>query len=197
MRLLRPLNSILLILALVAACGSTSSGDANDGGGGSSGATASSDVGGYGGGGSSEETPPGDGNGGGGGSGSGVDLGNNGTITYQLGGDLESSGELKFVYLEGAMSQFAEGGWVAYFYSDSDPNLIIQINSNPASNILNYGDGESLVVGTEEAGCTFDYSTNDESGLVGTIDCPTTVASNVNTGDLITVSLHATVDAHT
>jgi len=195
MRLLRPLSSILLILALVAACGSTSSGDANDGGGGSSGATASSDVGGYGGDGSSEETPPGDGNGGGGGS--GVDLGNNGTITYQLGGDLERSGELKFVYLEGAMSQFAEGGWVAYFYSDSDPNLIIQINSNPASNILNYGDGESLVVGTEEAGCTFDYSTNDESGLVGTIDCPTTVASNVNTGDLITVSLHATVDAHT
>jgi hypothetical protein len=166
---------LILTLSLVAACGGATTEASNDGGGGgSSEAPASSDVGSGGGGGGTGE----------------------GSISYGLSGDVDKSGDLPFLYVEGGLSQFVEGGWVAYVYSDSDPNVVIQINSNPASNIVNYGDGEFLVVGTEESSCTFDYSTNDESGLVGTIDCPATTSSNVNTGALLKVGFHATVNAH-
>jgi hypothetical protein len=62
---------------------------------------------------------------------------------------------------------------------------------------VNYGDGEVLVVGTADAGCTFKYSKNDSGGLKGTIDCPTTVASNVTSGALMRIAFHGEVDAHT
>jgi hypothetical protein len=100
-------------------------------------------------------------------------------------------------WVNGAGSTFVDGGWVAYFYTDANASLVIQINSNPASNIVNYGDGQVLVVGTEEAGCTFTYSKNDSGGLKGTIDCPTTVASNVTSGARMHIAFQGEVDAHT
>jgi hypothetical protein len=188
MRHLRPFTAFFAIAAIAVACSSASPG-ASTGGGQSQGPGAS--TGGGGGGGASQPAAS-TGGGGGGGGGGGV----NGSIHYEITGDATKSGDLDF-FANAGVSQFLNGGWVAYFYTDSDPNKVIQINSNPASNIFNYGDGEILVIGVEDVGCTFNYSRNDAGGLKGTIDCPTVIASNATSGAQIHVQVHATVDAHT
>jgi len=186
---------VLIALALIGAACSTSSPGASTGpsesqaAGASQGASASQGATASQGAGASQPAASTGGGGGGGGA--------NGSIRYEITGDVTKSGELPFVWINGAGSAFAQGGWVAYFYSDSDPNTIIQINSNPASHIVNFGNGEILVIGTKDAGCTFDYSRNDSGGLKGTIDCQNPVGSNVTSGTAIHVTFHATVDAHT
>lgn len=133
--------------------------------------------------------------GGGGGGGGG---GANGSATYEITGDATKSGELAFTYINGGISQFIDSGWVAYFYS-ADQQTIIQVNSQQGTNIVNFGDGEVLIVGTEADGsCTFDFSQNDSSGLKGTIDCSDPIATKVaTTSERIHVKLHVTLDAHT
>ena len=181
MRHLRPYLALLAIAAITAACsgspGSSSGGGNSDGSQPSTGsqpsqAAASS----------------------GGGSGGGVGTGSGG-LSYEITGDVTKSGDLDFAYLTGGISMFVDGGWVAYFTSE-DQNTAVQINSNPASNIVNFGDGEIVVIGTSETGCNFDYSQNDASGLKGTIDCTNVLAANA-AGAQIHVDFHATVDAHT
>ena len=130
----------------------------------------------------------------GGGGGGGVGTGSGG-LSYEITGDVTKSGDLDFAYISGGVSMFVDGGWVAYFTSE-DQNTAVQINSNPASNIVNFGDGEIVVIGTSETGCNFDYSQNDASGLKGTIDCTNVLAANA-AGAQIHVDFHATVDAHT
>jgi hypothetical protein len=177
MRHLRPFAALFAVAAIAVACSGppgSSSGGAGQGGGASQPAAST---------------------GGGGGGAGGGSNGEFGGITYEITGDVTKSGELNFAFINGGISQFIEGGWVAYFYSE-DQNTVIQINSNPATNIVNFGDGETLVVGTSETGCTFDYSKNDASGLKGTIDCTNVIAANA-AGTQINVDLHAEVDAHT
>ena len=179
MRHLRPYAALLAVAALTAACsaapGSGSAENQPSTGNQPSQAAASSGGGGAGGGG-----------------------GVNGSATYAITGDATKSGELTFTYINGGISQFIDTGWVAYFYSE-DQQTIIQVNSQQGTNIVNFGDGEILVVGTEADGsCTFDYSQNDSSGLKGTIDCSDPIATKVaTTGERIHVKLHVTVDAHT
>lgn len=188
MRHLRPFPAFLALALIGAACsspGASSAGQSqaaqqSQGGSASQGASASQ--------GGSASQPAASSGGGGGGA--------NGSIHYEISGDLAKSGDLPF-FSNAAVSTFANGGWVAYFYTESDPNVIIQINSAPGSNIFNYGDGASLVIGTDALGCTFNYSRNDAGGLKGTIDCATVMASNVTSGATLHVKIHATVDAHT
>jgi hypothetical protein len=182
MRHLRPSVALLAITALTVACsgppGSSSVGASSQAAGASQGAAASQ--------------PAASTGGGGGGGGTGA----NGSVKYEITGDATKSGELAFAYINGGVSLFTNGGWVAYFYSQ-DQNTVVQINSNPASNIFNFGDGEILIVGTAQTGCTFNYSKNDASGLKGTVDCQNVLTVNSTSGTQIHTNLHATVDAHT
>jgi hypothetical protein len=180
MRHLRPVAALFTVAALAVAC--SGSPGASSGGGSSDGGTASQAGG---------ASQPASSTGGGGGGGTGA----NGSASYEITGDVTKSGDLDFTYIAGGVSQFVEGGWVAYFYSE-DTKTVVTINSNPQSNIVLFGDEEIVVTGTTETGCTFDYSQNDASGLKGTIDCTNTIATNV-TGTQIHVDLHVTVDAHT
>jgi hypothetical protein len=179
MRHLRPFAALLTVAAITLACsgppGSSSGADSSDAG------TASQA------GGASE--PAASSGGGGGGTGA------NGSLHYDITGDVTKSGDLAFTYIAGGVSLFTDGAWVAYFYSE-DTKTVVTINSNPQSNIVLFGDGEIVVTGTSETGCNFNYSQNDASGLKGTIDCTNIIATNV-TGTQIHVDLHATVDAHT
>jgi hypothetical protein len=178
MRHLRPYLALLVIATMTAACSS----------GGSSGGESQGNQPSTG----SQPSQAAASSGGGGGS----DGGANGSATYEITGDVTKSGELGFTYINGGISQFVDTGWVAYFYS-ADEQTIIQINSQSGTDIVNFADGEIIVVGTTaDGGCTFDYSQNDASGLKGTIDCSSPIASKI-TGEQIHVKLHATVDAHT
>jgi len=181
MRHLRSYLALLAIAAITAACsgspGSSSGGASSDGSQPSTGSQPS-------------QAAASSGGGGGGGVGTG-----SGGLSYEITGDVTKSGDLDFAYISGGVSMFVDGGWVAYFTSE-DQNTAVQINSNPASNIVNFGDGEIVVIGTSETGCNFDYSQNDASGLKGTIDCTNVLAANA-AGAQIHVDFHATVDAHT
>jgi hypothetical protein len=175
MRHLRPYLALLAIAAMTAAC------SAGGGSGGESQGNQPSTG--------SQPSQAAASSGGGGG-------GANGSATYQITGDVTKSGELGFTYINGGISQFVDTGWVAYFYS-ADEQTIIQINSQSGTDIVNFGDGEIIVVGsTADGGCTFNYSQNDSSGLKGTIECSSPIASKI-TGEQIHVKLHVTVDAHT
>jgi hypothetical protein len=180
MRHLRPFAALLAMAAVTIACSGppgSSSGAASQGGEASQGGGASQ---------------PAASSGGGGGTGG---TGSNGSASYQITGDASKSGDLGFTYIGGGLSQFVNGGWIAYFYSE-DTKTVITINSNPQSNIVVFGDEEIVVTGTSETGCAFNYSQNDASGLKGTIDCANTIATTA-TGTQIHVDLHVTVDAHT
>jgi hypothetical protein len=171
---LRPILALIMISAIAAAC-STPSSPSDDSGGATPSATASVDAGG----------------GGGGGGGTGT-----GSAKYEISGDISKSGELAFSYVNGGISHFVDTGWGAYFYSE-DQQILIQINSMAGSNIVNFSDGEILIPGTADTGCTFDFSQNDASGLKGTIDCQNVTAINGTTGAQQHVNMRVTVDAHT
>jgi hypothetical protein len=174
MRLAHSLLGVLLVV-LTAACSSPGS---SDGGDNSQAAQASE--------------PAASSGGGGGNSGA------NGSATYELTGDVTASGSLDFPFVAGGLSGFADGGWVAYFTSDTNSDLLIEINSTPGSSALIFSNGSVLVTATEDQGCTFEYSRNDSGGLKGTIDCASVLGSNTTTGALLQhVKLHVEVDAHT
>ena len=58
--------------------------------------------------------------------------GRNGSIHYEITGDVTKSGDLDFFYNAG-VSSFIEGGWqIAFFYDDlNNPQVVLQINSKP------------------------------------------------------------------
>jgi hypothetical protein len=133
MRHLRPFAALLTVAALAVACsGPPGSSSGADGGAASQG------------GGASEPAASSGGGGGGGGGGTGA----NGSASYEITGDASKSGDLDFAYIAGGVSQFVDGGWVAYFYSE-DTKTVVTVNSNPQSNIVLFGDEEIVVTGTE------------------------------------------------
>jgi hypothetical protein len=176
MRHLRPFAALLGIAAITVACSSSAGESAGDGGGESAAAA----------------SQPAASTGGGGGGGG---TGDYGSLSYEISGDVTKSGDLAFTYINGGISQFIDSGWVGFFYSE-DEQVVVQINSQSGTNIVNYGDGEITIIGTEETGCSFDYSQNDSSGLKGTVDCQDVLAVNAS-GTQIHVDFHAEVDAHT
>jgi len=191
MRHPRPFLALLAVAALTVACSSTggeSPGESNGGGGGGE-ATATPDGGG---GGEATATP--DGGGGGGGA--------NGSITYQIAGDYEASGELPFLAQGMSTWDETQGGWVANFVAPSGESAYILLNTATlgTGQILSFGDGTAIVVATSDPGsgydCTFTMTKNDTSGLAGHMECSNTIASNVSTGGLLNVSISADWDAH-
>jgi hypothetical protein len=136
--------------------------------------------------------------GGGGGGGGG---GANGSITYQITGGYEASGEVPFQPGGGAAGWTeSEGGWIANFVQSSGEGAYIVLNTFTRGQILTYSDGQYLVaVGSDEStgyDCTFNVTKNDASGTAGDMSCNDVPASSVDTGQLVTVDFSAQWDAH-
>ena len=186
MRHLRPYLALLAIAAMTAACsaapGSNSSGE-NQPSTGSQPSQAAASSG-----------------GGGGGGGGGA----NGSVTYEITGDYQASGELPF--LANGVSVWIEsaGGWVANFANQSGEGAVILINTQAAEGTegqsFTYGDGSIVLtaVSTPDSGmdCTFNLTKNDSSGLTGDMDCNSAIAADTTTGAQKHVKVTAHWDAH-
>ncbi|HEY6057686.1 MAG TPA: hypothetical protein VIV06_06605 [Candidatus Limnocylindrales bacterium] len=193
MRHLRPFTAFFAIAAIATACASSSPG-ASSGGDQSQGPGAS-----QGGGGASQPAASTGGGGGGGGGG-----GANGSVTYEITGDYQASGELPF--LAGGVSTWIDsaGGWVANFANQSGEGAVILINTQAAEGtpgqIFTFGDGQIIMTATSDVtsgfDCTFTLTKNDSSGLKGDLSCSDTIAADVNTGAQKHVQVTAHWDAH-
>jgi hypothetical protein len=138
--------------------------------------------------------------GGGGGGGGGA----NGSVTYEITGDYQASGELPF--LANGVSVWIEsaGGWVANFANQSGEGAVILINTQAAEGTegqsFTYGDGSIVLtaVSTPDSGmdCTFNLTKNDSSGLSGDMDCNSAIGADTTTGAQKHVKVTAHWDAH-
>ena len=186
MRYLRPFTALLTMAAITAACsaspGSSSGGDGQPSTG-SQPSQAAASAG-----------------GGGGGGGGGA----NGSITYEITGDYQASGELPFLAAGVSMWIESAGGWVANF-ADPDGNgtSYILLNTQAAEGtpgqIFTFGDGSIILAagsGETGMGCTFNLTKNDSSGLSGDLDCTSAIAADATTGAQKHVKVHAEWDAH-
>ena len=186
MRHLRPYLALLAIAAMTACSAGGSPDGASQGNQPSTGSQPSQAA-----------ASTGDGGGGGGG-------GANGSITYEVTGDYEASGELPF--LAGGISQWVEsaGGWVANFGNQSGEGAVILLNTQAADGtsgqIMTYGDGSIVLtaISTPDSGfdCTFNLTKNDSSGLAGDLDCKSAIAADTTTGAQKNVRVTAHWDAH-
>ena len=190
MRYLRPFTALLAMAALTAACsgppGSSSGGESSQGSEPSTGNQPSQAA----------ASSGGDGGGGGGG-------GANGSITYEITGDYEVSGELPFI--AGGVSLWVESadGWVANFANTSGEGAVILLNTQSGQTlgqIFSYGDGSVIIAATSDAGsgfdCDFTLTKNDSSGLVGDLQCNAAIAADATTGAQKHVQVTAHWDAH-
>jgi hypothetical protein len=126
--------------------------------------------------------------GGGGGGGGGA----NGSMTYEITGDYEASGELPF--LAGGVSLWIEQseGWAAFFGATDGSGAVIQINTQSGEGtpgqIWNFGDGTAAVTATSDpgsgSGCTFTLTKNDSSGTAGSVECSSAIVTNLTTGTI-------------
>ena len=190
MRHLRPYLALLAIAAITVAC-SGSPGSSSDGGS-SDGSQPST--------GSQPSQAAASSGGGGGGGGTGA----NGSVTYEITGDYQASGELPF--LAGGISLWVEsaGGWVANFGNQSGEGAVILINTQAAEGttgqIFTYGDGSVILsaISTPDSGfgCTFTLTKNDSSGLIGDVHCNSALAVDATTGAQKHVQVTAHWDAH-
>jgi hypothetical protein len=178
------------VALLAVACSSPSASqptDSNGGGGG--GATPTPDGGG------ATATPD---NGGGGGGGGG---GANGSITYEITGDYEDSGEVPFQPLISNWIE-SEGGWLANFVMEDGEGAYVQMNTatSGAGQILNFGDGTVLISAVSDPStgfdCTFTFTKNDSTGLAGSMECNDIIGANLTSGAQLTVDISAEWDAH-
>ena len=137
---------------------------------------------------------------GGGGGGGGA----NGSVTYEITGEYEASGELPF--LAGGISLWVDsaGGWVANFANQSGGGAVILINTQAAEGtpgqIFVFGDGTvSLSAASGEGsgfGCTFTQTKNDKDGLKGDLECSSALVVDNNSGAQKKVHVVAHWDAH-
>jgi hypothetical protein len=185
MRHPRPLLALFAMAALTGAC----SGPPGSSGGESQGSEPST--------GSQPSQAAASGGGGGGGGG-----GANGSVTYEITGDYQASGELPF--LSAGVSTWVEsaGGWVANF-ANQDGTAYVLLNTQAAEGtpgqIFTYGDGKVILAagsGETGMGCTFNMTKNDSSGLAGSLDCTAAIAADATTGAQKHVKVHAEWDAH-
>ena len=186
MRHLRPYLALLTIAAISVACSAGSSGNEN-----SQGSEPST---------GSQPSQAAASSGGGGGGGGG---GANGSITYEITGDYQASGELPF--LAAGVSQWLEsaGGWVASFANADGTGSYILLNTQSAEGtpgeVFTFGDGTVILVaggGDSGMGCTFNHEKNDSSGLKGDLTCTSAIAADATSGAQKHVQVHAEWDAH-
>ena len=182
MRHLRPLAALLTIAALTVACSPASSGAESQGSEPSTGSQPS-------------QAAASSGGGGGGGA--------NGSITYEITGDFEASGELPFLPAPVSTWIDSAGGWVASFANSEGSGAYVLLNTQAAEGTpgqsFTFGDGSFVVTavsGDSGMGCTFDLTKNDSSGLSGELDCTSAFAGDASSPVEKRVKVHAEWDAH-
>jgi len=98
-----------------------------------------------------------------------------GKVNFKITGDATAEGELPFVYVEvlgmSGLSVYdeAQNGWAAWFGKGGDAKQLVQMHTG--TGIFSYTDGDVLVNGVKDQGCTFNYSQNDKDGFKGSVDC--------------------------
>ena len=185
MRHLRQFAPLLAIAAITVACG-TSPG-ASSGGESSQGSEPST---------GSQPSQAAASSGGGGG-------GANGSITYEITGDYEASGELPFLAAGGSTWIESANGWAANFANQSGGGAVITLNTQEGQTIgqgLTYGDGAITVIAASDSqggtDCTFTLEKNDPNGLKGHVECTKALAVDNATGSQKNVQFTAQWDAH-
>ena len=119
--------------------------------------------------------------------------GENGSVTFQISGDYETSGEFPFIPLASA---FSNGGWSATFGVDGSDAILV-MNTIPGSLTVSYGDTEVVISAIEAAGCNFDLDQNDANGLVGSFACSSAaIGFRSQSGAMITVNFSGEFAAH-
>ena len=124
---------------------------------------------------------------------SGSGGGENGSVSFQISGDYETSGEFPFIPLASA---FSNGGWSATFGVDGSDAILV-MNTIPGSLTVSYGDTEVVITAIEAAGCNFDLDQNDANGLVGSFACSSAaIGFRSQSGAMITVNFSGEFAAH-
>ena len=181
MRHPRTIVSLVVIAALATACSSAPGGGSSEP---SSGAEASASA--------APSAGPSLGGGGGGGGGA------NGSITYQITGDAQATGELPFFPLSLSIFDPSANGWVAYFLTQDGANSVV-LNLAPDGQIFLYTDGTLTVTGvsdpSSETGCTFNVTKNDAGGTAGRLTCTSALVVD-GSGALKHAAVTAHWDAH-
>jgi hypothetical protein len=119
--------------------------------------------------------------------------GENGSVSFQISGDYETSGEFPFIPLASA---FSNGGWSATFGVDGSDAILV-MNTIPGSLTVSYGDTEVVITAIEAAGCNFDLDQNDANGLVGSFACSSAaIGFRSQSGAMITVNFSGEFAAH-
>jgi hypothetical protein len=115
----------------------------------------------------------------------------NGSITFAISGDYETSGEFPFV---SAASVFSDGNWRAMFAEDGG-DAVIELQLIPAGLIVSYTNSQAMVTGYEGE-CTSSITQNDSSGFVGSFECTGIVGAMTQTSTQITVDVSGEFSAH-
>ena len=99
--------------------------------------------------------------------------GGGGTITYQITGDYQASGELAFDPAGSIDMKDFGGGWIAYFMS-ADGEINVRLSTQPDEEAVEVFLGEDVVrggTGEPNSACTFTITKNDASGPAGSALC--------------------------
>jgi hypothetical protein len=123
--------------------------------------------------------------------------GANGSITYEITGGYQLSGEVPFQPLAGGFHP-ETGGWAAVFL-DRGSGVTITLNLGRVGQSISVVDGTKAVISGDSSasggtGCTFTIIKNDPAGLAGHVECSTAHVSQ-DSGDGQAV-LTAEWDAH-
>jgi hypothetical protein len=128
-----------------------------------------------------------DGGSGGGGGGSGA----NGSVTFEITGDVNESGELPFLPILGGFFQQGDASYMPFANSDDSAGEVVFITLSPDGNVFAYGNG---TVSVPAADCEWNVTRNDDGGAAGSFDC--NGAAAISETGFGTVDIHGEFDAH-
>jgi hypothetical protein len=177
----RPILIILTLVAglVVAACASPS-GEPGSSDGGGSGSSQGQPA-------QTNEPATSDGGSGGGGGGSGA----NGSVTFEITGDVTESGELPFIPILGGFFQQEGASYMPFANSDNAAGEVVFITLSPDGNVFAYGNG---TVSIPAADCEWNITRNDDSGATGSFTC--TDAMAISESGIGTADVSGSFDAH-
>jgi hypothetical protein len=128
-----------------------------------------------------------DGGSGGGGGGSGA----NGSVTFEITGDVSESGELPFIPILGGFFQQEGASYMPFSDAENAEGEVVFITLSPDGNVFAYGNG---TVSIPAADCEWNITRNDDSGATGSFTCND--AASISETGFGTVDVHGEFDAH-
>lgn len=170
-----------LVVGLVLAACAAPAGEPGASGGGGSGSSQGQP-------GQTDEPTTTDGGGsGGGGGGSGA----NGSVTFEITGDVNESGELPYLTILGGFFQQEGASYMPFADSDNSAGEVVFITLSPDGNVFAYGNG---TVSIPAADCEWNVTRNDDGGAAGSFTCNDATA--ITETGFGTVDVHGEFDAH-